>query len=58
MDKHADKNRPQMRNLKVLNIRPTVSTNISLCYLKHTRLSNGALEFIKTYKEKFGQQEL
>ena len=56
MDKHADKNRPQMRGLKVLKILPEVSTQINLCYLKNAHLSDAAKEFIKTYQEDYCQE--
>ncbi|MGN0968322.1 MAG: LysR family transcriptional regulator [Oscillospiraceae bacterium] len=57
MDKHVEENRPSHTGIKVLEVRPVTSTRISLCYLKHTRLSDGALKFIRTYQEEFGQRE-
>ena len=53
MDRHADRNRPQMQGLKVVKLLPEVYTKISLCYLKSTHLSDAAKEFIKTYQEDY-----
>lgn len=57
MDKHVDADRLRSRELKVLDIYPVTSTNISLCYLKHIRLSNAAQEFINTFQSEFGNQD-
>lgn len=55
MDRHADKNRPQMKNMKVLPVLPTVATQLSLCYLKDANLSDAAQKFIQVYKENYCQ---
>lgn len=55
MDKHADKNRPQMSGLKSVQILPSVSTQISLCHLKNVNLSAAALKFIQVFRENYGQ---
>jgi len=53
MDKHADRNRPRMQGLKAVKLLPEVFTQINLCYLKSTHLSDGAKEFIRTYQEDY-----
>ena len=53
MDRHADRNRPQMQGLKTVKVLPEVYTKISLCYLKSTHLSDAAKQFIQTYQEDY-----
>ena len=53
MDRHADRNRPQMQGVKVLKVLPEVYTKISLCYLKSTHLSDAAKQFIQTYQDDY-----
>lgn len=57
MDKQVEADRSHCSGVKILEVRPATCTRISLCYLSHARLSEGAQKFIQTYQEEFGQQE-